>query len=388
MEIVRICPNYSDLLGLLSLGYIRMNDFTNLEEIKKLDPQNSYESTEKILDQLEVAWQQVNALTIPRFDNIQTIVFCGMGASIYGALVTKALLHAELDQPTEFISDYHIPDWVNEQTLVILTSYSGTTEEVLSCAEEALAKNAKILVLTKGGALAEFAKTNNLPAYIFDGVLNSSGVPRLGNGYTVLGLLGLLNKAGILAIGEHEITNAITRLREKFQELKEQAMQDVEKFYGRIPIVIAAEHLSGNAQILRNQFNETSKTFSAFYLVPDLNHHLMEGLQFPYYKTADAQHPDTNSTSNTFSPLYFIVLNSLNYSEQIQDRINLTIDVIRKNNHDIQVFNTSGQTVYDDFMETLVYGSYLTLYLAFRYDQNPAVNPWVDYFKSELKKGR
>ncbi len=363
-----------------------MQNYTDLEAIKKLDPQNTYESTERIPDQLEAAWQQVNALTIPRMENVKTIVFCGMGASIYGALVTKALLNRELDQPTEFVTDYHIPDWVDEQTLVILTSYSGTTEEVLSCAEEALAKNAKMHVLTKGGALAEFAKDNAIPGYIFDGALNPSGVPRLGNGYTILGLLGLLNKSGILPVEEHEITNAITRLREKFQELKEQAMKDVEKFYGRIPIVVAAEHLSGNAQILRNQFNETSKTFSAFYLVPDLNHHLMEGLQFPYYSTADTQHPDANASNTTFSPLYFVMLNSLNYSEQIQNRMKLTIDVIKKNNHDVLEFSTSGQTIYDDFMESLVYGSYLTLYLALRYDQNPAVNPWVDYFKAELKK--
>lgn len=346
-----------------------MNNLKDLDAIKKLDPQNVYDSTLKVAEQMEAAWNQVNALDLPKFENIKNIVFCGMGASSYGALVTKALLGRELEYPSELVTDYHLPEWVNEDTLVVLTSYSGTTEEVLSCAEEALAKNTKILVLTKGGALAEFAKKNNVSAYIFDGVLNPCGVPRYGSGYTVLGLIGLLNKTGVITVEEHEITNAISRLKEKIQNLQDIAITDASLFINKIPVIITAEHLSGNAVIFRNQFNEASKTFSTFYLVPDLNHHLMEGLQFPKN-----------------DQLYFLALNSLNYSEKIQRRMELTMDVVKKNKHEVYEFVTSGQTVYDDFMEVLVFGSFLTFYLSILYDQNPAINPWVDYFKNELKK--
>ncbi len=347
-----------------------MQNVLDQEAIKKIDPQNTVESTELLVRQCKVAWEEVNALKFNLdTSSIKNIVFCGMGASIYGALVVKALLGLELLYPIEIISDYHLPAYVGEDTLVILTSYSGTTEEVLSCADEAKGKGAKMLVLTKGGQLAHFATTHNLPAYIFDGRFNPSGVPRLGNGYTILGLLGLLNKASIITLEEKEITNAIVRLEGKLPEIKKQALNDFEFFEGKIPIIFSAEHLSGNAQILRNQFNETSKTFSAYYLIPDLNHHLMEGLQFPSHHN-----------------LHFLILNSPNYSPKIKKRIELTMDVIEQNKHQLNGFLTSGQTVYDDFLETLVYGSFLTLYLALRYDQNPAVNPWVDWFKQKLKE--
>lgn len=345
-----------------------MVDFNNLEEIKKIDPQNTLRSTELIPKQFETAWEQVNAITVPQsYREINKIVFCGMGASVYGALVFKALAGKEMPVPSEVVSDYFLPDYVDSNTLVVLTSYSGTTEEVLSCAQDAKAKKAKLLVLSKGGPLEEFAADNNIPAYIFDGKLNPAGIPRLGNGYSILGLIGLLNKIGIFEIEEHEISNAILRLNEKFEDLKSQAQQDYQLFINKIPIIITAEHLSGNGQILRNQFNETSKTFSAYYLVPDLNHHLMEGLQFPL----DA-------------PLYFLILNTKNFSGKIRQRIELTKEVVARNNRDIFEFSTSGQTVYDDFLETLQYGSFLTLYLALVYEQNPAVNPWVDYFKKKL----
>jgi glucose/mannose-6-phosphate isomerase len=347
-----------------------MQNVTDLDAIKKIDPQDSYRSTEMMVEQLKAAWDQVNALEINIDDaKVKNIIFCGMGASIYGALVIKALLGHELSYPTEVITDYHLPAYANEESLVILTSYSGSTEEVLSCADEALAKGAQMIVLTKGGKLAEFAKTNNVPAYIFDGVLNPAGTPRLGNGYTILGLIGLLSKAGIITVEDREIKDALTRLEENKEDIKKKALVDFEIFENKIPIVIGAEHLSGNTQILRNQFNETSKTFSALYLVPDLNHHLMEGLRFP---------------KNT--QLHFLFLNSGSYSPKIQKRMTLTMEVVKQNEHVYHEFLASGSSVYDDFLETLLYGSYLTLFLAIRYDQDPAINPFVDWFKAELSK--
>ena len=344
-----------------------MLDLNDTDKIKKLDPVDTIGISEKLLEQCEAAWQQVNELDIPKLENIQTVVFCGMGASIYGALVIKSLLGSEIQFPTEVISDYYLPDYVGKNTLVVLTSYSGTTEEVLSCAKSAKAKEAQMVILTKGGPLAEFAKDNNIPAYIFDGALNSGNVPRLGAGYTILGLIGLLNKTNVINVEEQVITDALTRLKEKFTEIKQQAFHDHEIFVNKIPIIFSAEHLSGNAQIVRNQFNETSKAFSSFFLIPDLNHHLMEGLQFP-----------------KGAPLHFLIFDSPNYSDKIRQRVELTIEVVRKNNYPVHEFTTSGQSLYDDFLEVLVYGSFLTLYLGLAYDQNPAINPWVDWFKSQL----
>lgn len=345
-----------------------MIDFNDIELIKKLDPRDTVGSTELLQKQCKAAWEQVNKLVVSdSYRDINKIVFCGMGASVYGALVFKAIMGPEMPFPTDVVSDYFLPAYVDDKTLVVLTSYSGTTEEVLSCATDAKSKGAKMLVLTKGGPLAEFANDNQIPAYIFDGELNPAGVPRLGNGYSILGLIGLLNKIGVFGIDEKEVAYAIERLAERTEEIKAQAQEDYKLLVNKIPIVFSAEHLSGNAQILRNQFNETSKAFSAFFLVPDLNHHLMEGLKFP-----------------EGAPLHFIILNTANYSEKIKKRMELTKEVVEQNGHSIYEFRTSGQTVYSDFLETLQYGCYLSLYLGLEYRQNPAINPYVDYFKKKL----
>ncbi|MCX6782749.1 MAG: SIS domain-containing protein [Candidatus Levybacteria bacterium] len=346
-----------------------MKNLNDLEVIKKIDPQNTLGSTNQLIMQCQSAWKEVNEILMPQdFSSVSNIVFCGMGASIYGALVFKSLLGSNTKFPIEIISDYHLPAYVNENSLVVLTSYSGTTEEVISCAVDALQKKSKMLILTKGGPLGDIAKKNNIPSYIFDGKLNIANIPRLGNGYTILGLLGLLRKSNLININEKEIIDAFLYVKNKEENIKEKAMSDAKIYIGKIPIIFGAEHLSGNAQIMRNQFNETSKTFSSYYLVPDLNHHLMEGLQFPQP-----------------SILQFILLNSNQYTEKIKLRMNLTIDVVKNNNQLITEFKLDGKTIYDDFIETMIYGSYLTLYLGLIYDQNPSVNPWVDYFKEKLK---
>lgn len=347
-----------------------MVDLNNLEEIKRLDPKDTLGSTEMLAQQMEAAWHQVQEVNVPEdYKNVSNIVFCGMGASIYGALVFKALAGENNRYPSEYVSDYHLPRFVNNNTLVVLTSYSGTTEEVLSCANEALDLGAKMLILTKGGPLSEFAKRNNIPSYIFDGVLNPAGVPRLGNGYTIIGLLGLLDKAGIFEINKEQLMNGIERLKNELPDLKKRAMADAVGYEGFIPVIFAAQHLSGNAQILRNQFNETSKAFSAFYIIPDLNHHLMEGLAYPKNHV-----------------LKFIILNSTNFSEKITKRVALTVDVLAKNFYDVAQINLGGGNPYEDFILTLSYGSYLTLFLGLIHEQNPAINPWVDWFKEELAK--
>ncbi len=63
----------------------------------------------------------------------------------------------------------------------------------------------------------------------------------------------------------------------------------------------------------------------------------------------------------------------------------ILIEVSKQNHHKVHDFKIASQTMYDDFLEVLTYGSFLTLYLGLRYDQNPAINPWVDYFKDQLK---
>ncbi len=344
-----------------------MTDLNNLDEIKKLDPKNVYGSTEMLAQQCEQVWEDIKKLNLPKVEP-KNIVICGMGGSSYGGHVLKSLFQDSLKAPVFVVNDYHLPAFADSSTLVFLTSYSGTTEETLSCSREAIQKNCAIAGLTSGGNLGEFLRNGNYPNYTFLAKFNPSGQPRLGTGYIVFGTLAVFNEMGLIKLEETEVLDAINLLKTGIENVKDEAKKLAPLLQNKIPLLIAAEFLEGNAHIARNQLNETAKSFSDFAVLPELNHHLMEGLKYP---TKD---------------IVALFLNSGLYSDKIKKRAILTKDVIQKNGLNILEFNAKGDSKIGQVLNVLSFGAFLSLYLSLLYEENPSLIPWVDYFKEQLKK--
>ncbi len=338
--------------------------------MNNLDPKNVLGSVEMFLDQCEQIWEETKSIQFPdEFKNCQNIVLCGMGGSAYGGYVVPALFKDQLKIPLLSNNDYNLPAFVSKNSLVILSSYSGTTEEVFSCRDEALAKNFKVTGITSGGNLKEFLKENNIPSLVFDPKFNPSGQPRLGMGYMVLGVMGILNKMEMISISDDQISQAISEVRNSQEEIKKRAQELAKKIHGTIPVIFAAEFLSGNAHIISNQFNETSKSFSSFSLLSELNHHLMEGLKNP---------PDKK--------LFILFISSDLYSDKLKKRVELTKDVVSKNGISWDEYKPAGSSKLSQVLNALSFGGYLTYYLAMLYGQDPSLIPWVEYFKEQLEK--
>lgn len=345
-----------------------MLDLKDTQEIKKLDPKNVLGSTEMLASQCEQIWQDAKSVPFPKaYKKVSNIVICGMGGSAYGGHVALSGFRNELRVPLVVQNNYYLPAFTNENTLVILTSYSGSTEETLSCARDALARRAKITGITSGGKLGEFLTLQNLPSLIFNAQHNPSSQPRLGTGYIVLGTIALLRGLGFVSLSDSTVSNAIAELKDAQENIKSKARSLAKKLHGFLPVIFAAEFLEGNAHIMRNQFNETSKSFAAFSEIPELNHHLMEGLKNPADKKMGV-----------------LLLNSSLYPPIIQKRLKLTKDVVQKNSVAVAEYTPFGSTKVSQILNTLSFGGYLTLYLAFLYGQDPSVIPWVDYFKKKL----
>jgi len=345
-----------------------MTDLENLEEIKKLDPKNIYGSTEMFADQCEQIWQsQISAQ--PEYKNINNIILCGMGGSAYGGYIAQSLYKDNLKVPIYINNDYHLPKYANENTLIIISSYSGNTEESLSCLNEAINRKCKIIGLTTGGKLSDILTQNKFPFILIDPKFNPSGQPRLGMGYMVLGIIRILNILELLDFKNDELLNAVKELRNSRDTIKKKAIYMAKFLKSYSPLIFSAEFLNGNAHILRNQFNETSKMFSTFSVIPELNHHLMEGLKFPEVKM-----------------MKVLFLTSSLFQDRIKKRISLTKEVIKSNKIELEEYEPLGQTPLSQVLNVLSFGGYVTLYLALLYDQDPSLIPWVDYFKQELSK--
>lgn len=345
-----------------------MVDLTNQEELQKLDPKRVYDSTGMLADQCEQILQSYfNVNFFPQgTENIKNVVICGMGGSAYGGHVAISLFHDTLSVPVIINSDYHLPGFVNERSLVLLTSYSGSTEEVLSCAEEAEKRSAKIAGFSSGGKLGDVLK-EKYPGFTFNPKFNPSGQPRLGTGYMIMSTIAMLKAAKVIAPSDAEVKNAISELRNSHNEIQRAASDIAQKLVGQLPVIMTAEFLNGNGHILRNQFNETSKVFAAYAAIPELNHHLLEGFKNP-----------------EGHKLMALLFSSDLYSEKIAKRMSLTEDVIKQNNVPLITYQAKGSSKISQMLHTLSLGGYITVYLAFLYGLDPSLIPWVDYFKEKL----
>lgn len=342
-----------------------MIDLNDKNAISALDPKNVYGSTELFVNQCRQIYADVQKLSFPRL-TIDNIIVCGMGGSAYGAYVAQSLFKDELKIPIFVNNDYKLPAFATTKSLIVLSSYSGNTEEVLHCAKEAKEKGYQITGITTGGKLAEFLQEQNFPALIVSPTNNPSGQPRLGTGYMVLGFLLLLEKLGLVSMPE--AIEAISEVEKNGEDIKGQAKAMAGKMVDTLPLIFSAEIINGNAHIMRNQLNETAKVLAMFEDIPELNHHLMEGLINPKEKKISA-----------------IFLESSFYSQIIKKRVELTKDVIIKNNGEVLSFAGFGSSKLAHVLSTLSFGGYLSVYLAFLYNQNPSLIPWVDYFKQQLK---
>jgi glucose/mannose-6-phosphate isomerase len=359
-----------------------MTQFAFLDDRAQLlaiDSKQALASIEQLASQIQEAWTTAKALTIPAPKaKIQQVVVAGMGGSILGTHVIQTVFKEELRVPIIIAPDYTVPHFVNEHTLVVASSYSGSTEETLAAVQDAQKKGAQIVGITSGGKLAEWLNENNYPCLQFPTTYNPSNSPRMALGYSIFGQMALLSKTGILNLDDsmyQEVLDIIAAVHLDCSVSIEQGVNQAKllafEMLHRLPIVTVAEHLEGAAHVFANQINENAKTYSEFRVVPELNHHLMEGLQFP----------DSNRDN-----LLFVMVTSGLYEKSNQRRMELTQQVMDENDvHSIAV-TLKGETKLSQAFELITISAYASYYLAMLNNQDPVPNPWVDWFKAELKK--
>lgn len=355
-----------------------MNTLDNLQKIKKLDSGRVLDSIEALGSQISQAWQEVKGLKLPlTFKNFDKIVVNGMGGSALGADIIRSLFADRLKAPLILINSYHLPKCLDSKTLYIMSSYSGTTEEVLYSLAQARRKQAKTFGIASGGRLGDLIRRKKISGYIFNPQSNPSGQPRMGLGYSLGAQLGVLKKVGLLDITKQEIKGSLAglaRLHRKFGALNPAKNNPAKKLAAflrnKIPLAVAAEFLSGNAHVFANQINENAKNFANYFLISELNHHLLEGLSFPRANAGQ---------------LTFVFFDSGLYFPLNHKRLLITRDVATKNKIKSFYYRLSAPDKLSQVLEMLVFGSYASFYLAILNNVNPSKIPWVDYFKAKLK---
>jgi glucose/mannose-6-phosphate isomerase len=348
------------------------------ERMRELDKENVLGSVEHLPDQIEHAWEEIKKIEIdPSYRSVKRVVFSGMGGSGLGSHVIKTLYKDRSNIPFEVINHYALPAYVDEETLVVLSSYSGTTEETIASAEDAIKKKAKVVVITAGGKLADLAEQHHWPIYKMNPVHNPSNQPRMAIGYSVFGQLGLLARMGLIELSDEDVASTVALLRKNNEFLSPESIdKNSAKFLAyasvdKMLFLVASEHLEGAIHVFNNQLNENAKNASVCLSIPELNHHFMEGLSFPTLLKDGA---------------IFLFFNSVLYHPRVQKRYPITATVVDQQGYPSEMVQSVWKTKLQQVWEVIQLGAYTNFYLSMLNGINPSPIPWVDQFKAELSK--
>lgn len=352
------------------MNVVDLDDVTYLQTV---DPAGMGDRVSELPRQCREARALAEAYPLPiEFSLVDSIVILGMGGSAIAGDLVCALVEDECSVPIFVNRDYDLPAFVNDHTLVIASSYSGNTEETLSAFTEAVERGAWPLAITTGGKLAEMCREHRFPLFTFA----YESQPRAALGYSFVPLLVTLQRLEFIADQSAELEDA-TALMESLQaeigvqvpETDNAAKQVARRLEGRLPVVYGAGHLSAVARRWKCQFNENSKGWGFWEVLPELNHNAVAGYEFP---TALAKE------------MRVLMLSSDLYRPRHELRLQVTGEILADKAIGHEVVQIQGQSRLSQALWAVHFGDYVSYYLALLHGTDPTPVKTIKYLKERL----
>ncbi len=349
------------------------------EIIENADRQNMFKLIAEFSGQLKHAEEIGKSVSLnPNYaKGVTKIVFSGLGGSAIGADFIRSYLAYDLMVPIFVNRHYRLPKFVDEKTLLIVSSYSGETEETLSAFKQGLGTGAKIMAITSGGELARQALANSFPVIEIPGGMS----PRAALGYSVLPLLVVLSKLGFKEAYRPQEFKEAQELIQKLSNSeygtnvpfeKNKAKQLAFSCLNHFPIIYSGpDYLDVVALRWRGQIEENSKALAFHHVFPEMNHNELVGWKNP----ADLLK----------KTVVFILRDSADH-KRIQMRMDLTRKIVGQYAHSVTELLTQGKGFLSRMLSLVHLGDWISVYLAVLYQVDPTPVEVIQYLKSELAK--
>jgi len=314
-----------------------------------------------------------NARTKIDTQKIHNILYLGMGGSaIVGDLLFDVFFD-ELKIPINVVRSYYAPSYCSEHTLIIVSSYSGNTEETLSALQQATKKGAQVVAITSGGKLSGMAKDNN-----WNLVSVPEGLPpRQALGYMFFPLYHLFGKFGLIENYNENLHNLAKFVSETARHNdypgrggKVLAKELARTIQNRIPIFYStAPYLSTVSRRWQNQIQENAKSPAFANILPEMNHNEIVGWEI--------ENIDLKS-------LIVIFLENQEAHPRIKKRIELSKKIIKERGVEVVDIYANGSCYMEKVFSLIVLGDWVSYYLALAYEKDPSEIKNIDYLKKEM----
>ena len=347
-----------------------MNDRQAIEEI---DTSDLLSVVEDLGAQCEDGAAVARAFIQDTITGIGNIVILGMGGSGISGDIARTLLASELSVPLDVVKGYSLPGYVGGDTLVFAVSYSGETEETLSCYKQAAKKGARIIAITSGGELRRMASDAGHPVIGIPGGLQ----PRAALGYLLMPVIVILSRLEMIPDISSSIEEAVSVLKEMHREFSFENLEDANlpkrlarMLFGKIPVVYGSEGvLSAAALRWKCQFNENSKIPAFQNVFPELNHNEIVGWELMKDRTRS---------------FHLIMLRSADEHDRIQKRIDITLPLIADHLDGVTEIWARGDSRLAQLLSTVYIGDLTSVYLAILNGVNPTPVDRIKLLKKKL----
>ena len=323
-----------------------------------------------IADQPNQLRQSYSVAGLSKFKKPSAIVVAGMGGSAIAAEFIKNWLGDRLPVPLVIVRGYELPAFVDKSTLVVASSYSGNTEETVSCLEDAEKRGAMIVELTTGGHLRDEGKAHHLIELNIPAGLQ----PRMAVLYGVKALVTVIEGVGLLTGLKKELEAAADWVEGQLGPWtpvtttdENPAKQLATAFLGHPIVIYGGPTLALPAMKWKIDLNENAKSLAFYNYLPEFNHNEFLGWG----------HPEK-------SGLRVVELQSSLDHAQIQKRFSVTNRLLKGMMPDPIVVTAQGKTKLEQMLWTILLGDYASVYLAFLNQVDPTPVPLIEKLKHEL----
>lgn len=308
-----------------------------------------------------------------KFDKkFKSITISGMGGSALPGNVLRIFINNTFKNSDEARLQvfqnrfYSLPVEAYDDSLNIICSYSGNTEETISSFQECLDNNLPCIGISNGGRIKEMCLANNI-AHIEIPYPFENFQPRMATGYFVFSIFQLLINSDLIKFDVTQLAGVSERLRLITDELEQEGKALAKKLVGKTPVIYSGTHFKAVANIWKIKINENAKTPAFWNYFPELNHNEMVGF------------------TNPQASFFFVMLNDAEDHPQNRKRFEVMGRLMEKRGMGVEIIEMRGDNVFEKVFSSLCLGDWTSYYLALEYGTDPTPVDMVEEFKELIK---
>ncbi|MFK7755471.1 MAG: bifunctional phosphoglucose/phosphomannose isomerase [Flavobacteriales bacterium] len=296
---------------------------------------------------------------------IHSLIICGMGGSGIGGKIVLEWLSDTLEIPCVAHNSYGLPNFANKQTLVIISSYSGNTEETLSSMEVAMAKQCRIGCITSGGKVRDWAKRWHSP-YL---EVNGGQPPRSQFGQSVVQLCRMLESFGLIGPSIYSDLHAAAKmLMDEANSIQSTASNIASDINATTPIIYSSSAYEGSAIRWRQQIGENAKMLCWHHQFPEMNHNDLVGWE---------------SGNEKFS---VVLLRNEDDAQRVKVRMDISKEIFKEKGAKVVEVKSKGLTKLERSLYLVHLGDWVSLILAEMNETDPVDIKNIILLKDKLAK--